>query len=431
MRSGPTLARLLRSSVASLLLLGALVAPLVSRSTAGAEPVKLVFWNYWDGQNGEVIQELVDRWNEEHADIQVENVFVGWGDLLPKLQAAAAGGDAPDVAAGDLTWMPKLAKSGAVAPLNDLAATAGIDLDSFYPALIAASTFDGKTYGLPVSTNNLQLFYNKELFKQAGLDPEKPPTTWDELRQYAKQCTNADQGVYGMELFTEPGEGLTWQFQVYLWQAGGEFLSEDLSSAAFNSDAGRQALQFWVDLLQTDKSAPLAPWGQFGQGKACMVMDGSWMVGGMVADPPFDFATAAMPTPANGTPATNMGGEQLVIFAKDPAKQEAAAKFLAFLTSPEIQREWDQKTGFMPVTQAGATDPAYLEWVDANLPQLRPFVEHQKDARNRPPVTNYPEISDAFSRELEAALLGTASVDEALAAAEKAVNDLLAANAGN
>lgn len=431
MRSVPRHGRLLRSLIASLLLMGALFAPLLGRSAAAADPVELVFWNYWDGQNGEVIQELVDAWNAEHADIQVENVFIGFGDLLPKLQTAAAGGDAPDLAAGDLTWMPKLAKSGAVVPLNELAAGAGIDLTSFYPALIDASTFDGQTYGLPVSTNNLQLFYNKELFTKAGLDPNAPPTTWDELRAYAKQCANADEGISGMELFTEPGEGLTWQFQVYLWQAGGQFLTDDLSAAAFNSEAGAQALQFWVDLLQTDKSAPLAPWGQFGQGSACMVMDGSWMVGGMAADPPFDFGTAPMPTPANGGAATNMGGEQLVVFAQDPAKQAAAAQFMAYLTSPDVQREWDQQTGFMPVTDAGATDPAYLEWVDANLPQIRPFVEGQKDARNRPPVTNYPEISDAFSRELEAALLGSTSVADALAAAEEAVNGLLAANAGS
>lgn len=429
MRSQPFRSPFARSLAAVALLCAALLAPLLSGSrAAAADPVKLTFWNYWDGKNGEVIQQLVDRWNSDHPDVQVENVFIGFGDLLPKLQAAASGGDAPDVAAGDLTWMPKLAKSGAIVPLNDLAAGAGIDLTAFYPALVAASTFDGKTYGLPVSTNNLELFYNKELFTKAGLDPDKPPTTWDELRQYSKQCAAAGDGISGMELYTEPGEGLTWQFQVYLWQAGGQFLTADLSKAAFNSPAGKQALQFWVDLLQTDKSAPLAPWGQFGQGTACMAMDGSWMVGGMAADPPFDFGTAPMPIPAGGAPATNMGGEQLVVFAKDAAKQQAAARFLAYLTSADTQRTWDQQTGFMPVTAAGATDPAYLDWVKANLPQLLPFVEHQKDARNRPPVTNYPEISDAFSRELEKALLGDASVDEALAAAETAVNKLLAAN---
>jgi multiple sugar transport system substrate-binding protein len=430
MRTLPSRSPFARSLVAIALLLGALLAPLLTGSrAAAADPIRLTFWNYWDGQNGQVIQQLVDQWNKDHADIQVQNVFIGFGDLLPKLQAAAAGGEAPDVAAGDLTWMPKLAKSGAVAPLNDLATGAGIDLSSFYPALIAASTFDGKTYGLPVSTNNLELFYNKDLFTKAGLDPNKPPTTWDELRADAKQCTNAKDGISGMELFTEPGEGLTWQFQVYLWQAGGQFLTDDLSKAAFNSPAGRQALQFWVDLLQTDKSAPLAPWGQFGQGTACMAMDGSWVVGGMASDPPFAFGTAPMPTPAGGQAATNMGGEQLVIFAKDPAKQAAAAQFLAYLTSADTQRTWDQQTGFMPITAAGATDPAYLDWVNANLPQLLPFVQHQQDARNRPPVTNYPEISDAFSRELEKALLGTESVSDALAAAEKSVNALLAANA--
>jgi len=342
------------------------------------------------------------------------------------LQAATSGGDAPDIAAGDLIWMPKLAKSGAIAPLDDLAATAGIDLKDFYPALLNAGSYDGKTYGLPVSTNNLELFYNKELFTKAGLDPNKPPTTWDELRAYAKQCANPGEGIAGMELFTEPGEGLTWQYQVYLWQSGGDFLNADNTAAAFNSDAGKQALTFWTDLLNVDKSAPLTTWGQFGQGSACMAMDGSWMVGIWSADPPFDFGTATMPIPTGGQQATNMGGEQLVIFSKDAAKQAAAAKFMAWLTGTETQISWDQQTGFMPVRTSVASSQTYLDWINTNEPRLLPFVEQQANAHNRPAVTNYPEISDAFSRELERALLGEATPAEALAAAEKAVNDLLA-----
>ena len=408
--------------------LGLLFGAGLARSTtfAQGDKIELTFWNYWDGKNGEAMQSLVDRHNEEHPDVEVENVFIGFNDLLPKLQAAAAGGDAPDLAAADLIWMPKLANSGAIVPLDDNIAEAGIELDDFYPALLTVGRYQDKTYGLPVSTNNLQLFYNKELFERAGLDPTKPPTTWDELRQMAKQCTDEDAGVYGMELFTEPGEGLTWQFQVYLWQTGGEFLTEDLAKAAFNSPAGEQALQFWVDLLQTDKSAPLAPWGQFGQGKACMAMDGSWMVGGMTAESPFDFGTAQMPIPAGGEPATNMGGEQLVVFETTPEEQQAAFDFVAWLTSPEVQTEWDKQTGFTPVREAVATSPDYLAFVEEQLPALLPFVENQKNARNRPPVENYPEISDAFSRELEAALLGQVDPRDALASAERAVNALLA-----
>jgi len=342
----------------------------------------------------------------------------------------------PDLAAGDLIWMPALAQSGAIVPVESYAASAGIDLTDFYPAQLEASQYNGQTYGLPVSTNNLQLFYNKDLFRKAGLDPDKPPTTWTELRQMAKQCTDQGAGVSGMELYTEPGEGLTWQFQVYLWltwqfqvylwQSGGSFLTDDLTQAAFDSDAGREALQFWVDLLKTDQSAPLTTWGAFGQGQSCMVMDGSWMVGLYSADPPFDFGTAAFPIPDGGTAATNMGGEQLVVFKSDDAHQQAAANFAAWLSSPDIQREWDQQTGFTPVRQSVANDPAYLDWVTQNQPQLLPFVEGQASAHSRPAVRNYTEISDVFSRAMEQALVGGQSGDETLTAAASAVDEILA-----
>jgi multiple sugar transport system substrate-binding protein len=389
------------------------------------EKTKITFWNYWDGDNGKAIQKLVDQYNADHPNVQVENVFLGFNDLLPKLQAAASGGDAPDVAAGDMIWMPKIARSGAVVPLDDYISAAKIDLSDIYPALLNAGKVDGKTYSLPVSTNNLELFYNQDLFTKAGLDPNKPPTTWDELRAYAKQCTNANDGISGMELFTEPGEGLTWQFQVYLWQAGGQFLNADNTKAAFNSPEGLKALQFWTDLLQTDKSASTAPWGEFGQGKACMAMDGSWMVGSYASQTAFKVGTAAMPHQADGKAATNMGGEQLMVFKKDDATQQAAFDFVNWLTSTETQVNWDQATGFTPIRASVATSATYLDWVKANQPLLMPFVEQQQNAVNRPAIPNYPEVSDAFSREIEAALLGAASPQDALKAAEGAVNAIL------
>ena len=418
--------RLYRLVVAAMLLALLAVPAGAARGAAQSKPVHITFWNYWDGQNGDEMTALVKRFNQEHPDIQVDNVFLGFNDLLPKLQAAVTGGDAPDIAAGDLIWMPGLARSRAIIPVDSYAAQAGIDLNDFYPAQLEASRYNGQTYGLPVSTNNLQLFYNKDLFRQAGLDPDKPPTTWDELRQMAKQCTNADQGISGMELYTEPGEGLTWQFQVYLWESGGSFLTDDMSHAAFNTDAGRQSLQFWVDLLKTDKSAPLSSWGAFGQGQACMAMDGSWMVSSYTAtDAPFEVGTASFPVPTGGAPATNMGGEQMVIFKSDDAHQQAAATFGAWLSSPDVQREWDQQTGFMPVRQSVANDPAYVSWVMQNQPALLPFVQGQATAHSRPAVPNYPQVSDAFSRAMEQALVGDKSVNDTLTAAGQAVDGVL------
>lgn len=395
-------------------------------SAAAADEVTITFWNYWDGTNGEAMQARVDQYNEEHPEVNVENVFIGFGDLLPKLQAAVAGGQAPDVAALDLVWMPQIARSGRVAALDDYVAAAGVDLSDVYPEVLAVDTYEDTLFGLPVSTNNLQLFINRDLFVAAGLDPDAPPADWDELRELAADCTNPDDNVYGLELFTEPGEGLTWQFQTYLWQAGGEFLNDDNTAAAFNSPAGAAALQLWVDMLQTDESAPLAPWGQFGQGAACMVMDGSWMVGGFAADSPFDFDTAPLPYPADGGPATNMGGEHAVVFTTDDAATEQAAfDFVAWMSSAEVQEVWDLDTGFMPIRSVVAQSPTYLEAIEAELPQLLPFVENQQYARSRPSIANYAEVSDAFSRALEPALLGDTDVATALNDAENAVNELL------
>src|SRR6266508_4851556 len=415
--------------VALVAALGLVLVPLGASASASTGDITITFWNYWDGRNGEVIQELADRYADEHPGVTVENVFIGWGDLLPKLQAAVSGGEAPDVAALDLVWMPQIASSGRIAALDTYVEATGTDISDIYPEVLAVDQHDDALYGLPLSTNNLELFINRDLFTAAGLDPDAPPTNWDELRETAAACANPDEGVSGMELYTEPGEGLTWQFQVYLWQAGGNFLTDDLSAAAFHSPEGERALQLLVDLLHTDESATLAPWGQFGQGAACMVMDGSWMVGGMAADQPFDFGTAAMPYPADGQPATNMGGEHAVVFTNDDAATEQAAfDFVAWLASPDIQEEWDLATGFMPIRSAVAESPTYLEAIETDEPRMLPFVENQQYARSRPAIGNYAEVSDAFSRELELAFLGEVEPAEALANAEAAVNELLAAH---
>jgi multiple sugar transport system substrate-binding protein len=414
-------------SFSSLTLVGLLVLLLALgpvATLAQDDPIQLTFWNYWDGKNGEVIQSLIDQYNAENPDVVITNVFVGWGELLPKLQIAVAGGAAPDFAAGDMAWMPYLANSSALTPLNDFIEASEIDIDDFYPALLNVNEYDGQYFGLPVSTNNLELFINNDLFEAAGLDPANPPQTWDELKDAAVTCADPARGIVGMELFTQPGEGLTWQFQVYLWQAGGEFLTDDLTQAAFNSEAGRTALEYWLELIDAG-AYTLSDWGLFGQGQACMVMDGSWMVGIWADSAPFEFSVVPMPHPEDGVPATNMGGEHIFVLSDDEAKQQASWDFIAWFTSPQVQMTWNMETGFMPIRDSVASSPEFQTWLQDNEPRLLPFVEMQQYARNRPPVENYAQLSDVFSGMLERALYGQMSVEEALTAAEVAVNSLL------
>ena len=320
--------------------------------------------------------------------------------------------------------MPLLANSGKVAALDAYIESAGVDLADFYPALLNVNRYNDQLFGLPVSTNNLELFINNDLFIAAGLDPAAPPTTWDELTAAAQACANPDQGVVGMELFTQPGEGLTWQFQVYLWQSGGEFLNADNTAAAFNTPAGLQAVNYWKSLIDSGASS-LSPWGLFDQGKACMRMDGSWMVSGLASQSAFTFSVASMPIPADGKPATNMGGEHIAIFSSDEATQQAAFTFVEWLTSTATQAVWDQKTAFMPVRASVAADAGFQTWLKDTEPRLIPFVENQQYAINRPSVQVYPELSDVFSGFIEKALYGQITPEDALAGAETAVNALL------
>jgi multiple sugar transport system substrate-binding protein len=397
-------------------------------STGGAaaqEPVKLTFWNNWDNVNMEVMEEIVAQFNAEHPDIQVENVFQPYADMMTLLQTSIAGGNVPDVAAVDLIFLPQLVATGGVEALDDLIANdADVDIDDFYPRLAQYDVIDGRRYALPVSTNNMQLIWNQDLFEKAGLDPATPPTTWDEMQAMAEQCQDLANGVVGFEYYTQPvGEGITWQFQVWLWAAGGQFLNEDNSKAAFNTPEGLKALAYVSDMLQ-GKGAQPGPWGLFGEQKACMQLDGSWLFG-YRKDAPFAWDIALVPAPEGGESATNVGGEHAFVFAGSPNK-EAAWEFVKYITNPEVQLLWNQQTGFLPVRQSVAENEEYLRWVNETEPRMQPFVEGMAYAHTRPATPKYNEVSNAFATEIQKALLGQVTPEEALASAEAAVNDILA-----
>jgi multiple sugar transport system substrate-binding protein len=239
----------------------------------------------------------------------------------------------------------------------------------------------------------------------------------------AEQCQDPANGVVGFEYYTQPtGEGITWQFQVWLWAAGGEFLNGDNTAAAFNTPEGLNALTYVSDMLQGNGSQP-GPWGLFGDQKACMQLDGSWLFG-YRKDAPFQWGIAPVPAPAGGATASNVGGEHIFMFDATPNK-EAAWKFIKYLTSTEVQLEWDKVTGFLPVRQSVAENADYLTWINETEPRMLPFVEGMASAHARPATPKYFSVSDAFSREIQKALLGEATPADALAAAEAAVNEAL------
>ncbi|HTL39865.1 MAG TPA: ABC transporter substrate-binding protein [Pseudolysinimonas sp.] len=388
-------------------------------------PVEVTVWHYWDGTNADTFDAMADQYNADHTDVKINVSNVPNADFLTKLRASATSDTLPDIAIGDLIWVPQINEIGTLA---DLKGKISDDvLSDINPALTSYGTIDGKQVSVPVSANNLAYMYNRTVFEDAGLDPDSPPTTWDELLADGKTIL-AKTGKPGYDLFTQAGdngEGLTWNFQVNLWQAGGEFLTPDNSAAAFNTPEGKKALDFWLELINSGVS-PYAKWGEFEKGQGGSAQEGSWMVGIWAPDPPFEFDVAKVPHPADGVAATNLGGEQAMVFSNDDAKVTAAADFLSWFLEPEQVTSWSETTGMLPVTNSVASGADYLNWVDENQPRLRPYVEQMADVHARPNTPLYPKISFAFAQAIEKALAGESSAQDALDAAEKAVNDVIA-----
>lgn len=393
-------------------------------AATGNGKAELTVWHYWDGNNADTFASMARTYEGAHPGTTIKLVNVPGADLLTKLQAAAQSRTLPDVVIGDLVTVPRMAQTGKAVDLRAMVPAS--TWSDIYPEMLKFGAQGGKQVSIPVSSNTLAWMYNKTDFTKAGLDPANPPKTWDDMKA-ASAKIRATTGKPGFELFTTPGtdgEGVTWNFQVSLWQAGGEFLSADNSKAAFNSQAGKKALQYWVDLVKT-KDSPLAPWGEFEKGKAASAQEGSWMAGIWKPKPPFDFGVAQIPHPADGQPATNMGGEQAVVFTPDKTKQKAAGGFLTWFVDPAQNTSWSEKTGFLPVRKSVADSAAYKDFVKSTLPELQPFVDALPTAKARPATPLYPQVSLAFAKQVEQALHGK-SVDAALADAESEVNTILA-----
>ena len=142
-------------------------------------------WHYWDGANADIFDKKVKAFNASHKNIEIKTTNVPNADFLTKLRASATSNTLPDMAIGDLIWMPQMAQIGKSADLKKLLNTEVID--NINPALKNFGSIDGHLVSVPMSANNLAYMYNRTVFKKAGLDPDKPPKTWDELKQMAKQ----------------------------------------------------------------------------------------------------------------------------------------------------------------------------------------------------------------------------------------------------
>jgi ABC-type glycerol-3-phosphate transport system substrate-binding protein len=430
------------------LLLGALAASVVpgcgsGQAGANDDRVTVVFWHSLVNSTIPALDELLARFEEEHPGIDIEAQYIPSGDaLVQKLITSVRSNTAPDISWIHADFLEDLVRADAVYPMAHFIdgedGLADSVLADVYPSLLQYSSWQGELYSLPMEATNLGLLYNKDLFREVGLDPEQPPATWDELLAYSERLTLDRNGDGRNERIgfitpiypaTSPnGPWMVWQWIPFLWQAGGHMINEEQTRVLFAEEPGVEALTLWKNLYEQQNQQTFSNefMTAFISGQTAMTLDGPWSIPNyprLLKD--IDWGVAPLPAgPAQR--ATIGGGEYLAIF-KQSEHPDAAWTFVKWMMQPEIQAFWSMKSGYLPVRQSVLDVPEYQAYLEEN-PALRAFVEQMEYAQTQRPIDyEQLEIQRALADAIEKATVGGADPRAVLEAAAAESNRLLEA----
>lgn len=337
---------------------------------AADEVVEIEYWQYNFEARVLAMDRLIEMFESEHPRIKViHGSDVPYAEYRDKIAASVPAGVGPDVATLFYGWQTAWLNADYLVPLPEDAFPAAMVNAEFSP-LVQASFVDGALYTLPTAVRTLALFYNKDLMAQAGLDPEAPPATLDELAAQAAACTvRTDDGDYEVQGFVvDPSaQDHHWFREVLVRQFGGEPFANDGRTVHWNSDAGRAAwnylLAFKTDLETGDRDLFDGSTQAFLAERACFHIDGSFRLGTIANNAPdMNFGVVELPR-HNGVQSTfgsywTHGITQKA--ASDPARLDAAVKFLQFITSDEAGAIWVDMVGELPARLAPGSHPELL-----------------------------------------------------------------------
>ena len=338
----------------------------------------------------------MEEFNALHPDIQVEVLYTGnQFATRDKLMAAVAGGQPPHVCLVDQFWPPLMAAKGALVPLKNLVDTESYFAD-FNQISLDTVTVDGEIWTMPFSLSNQILLYNKDKFREVGLDPEKPPATWEELVEYSRLLTRDIDGdgridEWGINFTTRANVGAVYTFITFLWQAGGRIYNEDFTAASFNDEAAVETVQFWIDLAHKHKVLNLSPPQEgFEVGRIAMQIASTSSIEATKRKVNFDLGIA--PLPSHRRKVTGVGGSSLAIFKTTREEEAAAWTFVEWMSNPENNLRWSILTGYTPLRHSVLASPEYQGYLGEN-PAMRVVIEQFQYAKARPNEVSYADVS--------------------------------------
>ena len=376
----------------------------------------------------EVVDSIVADFEAENPDIKVNAIYSGnYDDTRVRALSALNSGDPAQLAVMFSIDAYDLIEQDLILPFNDLVSgSEGANwLNSFYPALMANGNIEGKTWGIPFQRSTIVAYYNKDMFRAAGLDPESPPTSWDELISMGKALTK--DGAYGIMI---PSTGYPyWMFQALAIQNGKEVMSNDGLTTYFDDPTVVETLEFWKSLSSEHGVMPegTVEWGTlrqaFLEGQTAMMWHSTGNLTAVKKNASFDFGVAELP--ANVRKGSPTGGGNFYIFKDTSAEEQAAAlKLIQFMTSAEQAAAWSIATGYMGVSPAAYETDALKSYTSSFPPALvaRNQLEHA--------VAEFSTFETARVREglnnaIQSALTGSKSAADALGEAQAAAERLL------
>jgi ABC-type glycerol-3-phosphate transport system substrate-binding protein len=406
--------------------------------------ITITFWHSFVSSTVPALNELTEKFEQEHPRIEIKAQYVPTGDaLIQKLIAAIQSKTAPDLSWIHADFLQNLVEANAIYRMDDfIKGPNGLsdeEMQDIFPALLEAASWRDTLYSMPMEATNLGLLYNRALFRKAGLNPDRPPQNWEELHEYAKKLTtdkNRDgkfeQIGFGIPIYPASGplgNWMAWQWLPFLWQAGGYNINLEQTEVLFNSEAGVKALTLWKNIYNDLNLIAFTPDYDvaFASQQLAMALDGPWNLPRYRELRHLDWAIAPLPAgPVKR--ATIVGGEYLAIFRQSQHSKEAWA-FVKWILKPEIQAMWSIKSGYLPVRHAVMKIKEYEDFLQTNL-GLKTYVEQMEVGQSPRPVDYYGlEITRHLAEAIEKATLGKMDpktvLDEAAAKSNKLLKSVV------
>lgn len=400
---------------------------LLTSVVASANPVTIRYqdWRLTEKPSDDVLRTLVKEFEAQNPDIKVEIQGVPAAQRESAFVTQYRAGDAPDVVRMLTTGVGSFVTMGALLPLDRFIDEAYLEQHADY--LVQAGRWNDGVYSIPAEGGAFGLYYNARLFEEAGLDPNKPPATWEELFDYAQKLTKPEESQWGIVLRGINDVGTPLYLQTWYLANGVDFFSDDLTETFLDSPEGLEIFQFMIELHTKYGLVPPGPAdtgyiemiNYFSQGQVAMMQNHEVAYGIAISQNP-EIAQDIRIAPFPGKVQTSSGRGSVFGISSQTRHEDAAWRLIDFLTNEESQqRLFDEASVYPSLESVLASENMQADPIAAQFSLIT------SNATSYPLLESWPRAAQIISDAIQKALVGDGEPDEIMIQAAKQVREIL------